>query len=563
MLYTADFETTTDPVDCRVWAYGICDIEDTDRFIYGNNIDDFMAWCRFEGNNRLYFHNLKFDGEFIISWLFDNGYRHITDDDKTESKTFTTLISDKGQFFTMKVYFEVKGHHTNYVEFYDSMKIIPFSVERVAKSFNLPIEKLEIDYKANRPIGYQLTPEEVKYLKHDCTIMALALRVLFSQSLDRMTQASNALKDFKETLPDWKFKQYFPTPDYDADIRQSYKGGFCYVNPIYKNKDIYSGIVLDVNSLYPSVMRNKLLPYGEGVHYEGRYRKQKGYPLFVQVLRCQFEIKPDHIPTIATKSGRVFLPTEYLTSSAGEDVLLVLTSVDLTLFFEHYDTFNIEWVDGWKFKATTGLFTPYIDKWTKVKIESKLAKNAGMYTLAKLMLNALYGKFALNPNVRSKIPFVLADGIVHYALGPQETREPLYIPIGTFITSWARDTTIRAAQAVYKRFIYADTDSLHLRGKRIPDGIEISDTEIGKWKHEFTFKKARFLRAKAYIEYGREPGDEKDKWKIVCAGMPARCHPHVKWNNFKLGSAYPGQLKTKHVKGGIVLLDGDFTLKQW
>lgn len=560
MLYTADFETTTDINDCRVWAYGICDIEEPERFIHGNNLDDFMAWCAYEGNNRLYFHNLKFDGEFILSWLFSNGFAHVKEDKDMIDKTFTTLISDKGQFFTIKVVFTKKGHHTTYVEFFDSMKILPFSVEKVAKGFNLPIEKLEIDYKLGRPVGHELTADEVKYLQNDCMIMAMALRVLFNQSLDRMTQASNALKDFKSTMPWWTFQKMFPAPDYDADIRMSYRGGFGYANPLYKAKNITGGIVLDVNSLYPSVMRNKILPYGEGIHYDGRYKPHKAYTLYVQVLRCQFVIKPNHIPTIATKSSNAYLPTEYLTNSKGEDVTLTLTSVDLQLFFEHYDVYNIEWIDGWKFKGTIGLFTPYIDKWTKVKIDSKLEGNKAMYTLAKLMLNALYGKFALSPNVRSKYP-VMINGVIRYVLGDPETREPLYIPVGTFITSWARDVTIRAAQAVYKRFLYADTDSLHLRGSRVPDGIEISDTELGKWKYEFKFKKARYLRAKAYMEYGRDPGEEKDYWKIVCAGMPARCHPFVKWSNFHIGSAYPGQLKTKHVPGGIVLLDGDFTLK--
>ena len=40
--FTADFETNVDELDCRVWAYAICEIGDSDNFIYGNNIDDFM-----------------------------------------------------------------------------------------------------------------------------------------------------------------------------------------------------------------------------------------------------------------------------------------------------------------------------------------------------------------------------------------------------------------------------------------------------------------------------------------------------------------------------------------
>ena len=104
MRFTADFETTTDPNDCRVWAYGICSIDDPDNiFLYGNNLDDFMNFCMDSDNYTLYFHNLKFDGEFIISWLFNHGYKHIVDKENREAHTFETLISDSGLFYSMTI----------------------------------------------------------------------------------------------------------------------------------------------------------------------------------------------------------------------------------------------------------------------------------------------------------------------------------------------------------------------------------------------------------------------------------------------------------------------------
>jgi hypothetical protein len=122
------------------------------------------------------------------------------------------------------------------------------------------------------------------------------------------------------------------------------------------------------------------------------------------MFTCQFELKPDHIPTVQLKNNLAFIPTEYLTTSGDEDVTMCMTSIDLELFFAHYDVYNIEYHSGWKFKSTIGLFTEYIDKWTVIKIQSKHDGNKAMYLLAKLMLNALYGKFALNPNVQSKFP---------------------------------------------------------------------------------------------------------------------------------------------------------------
>lgn len=553
-LFTADFETTTDPADCRVWAYGICEIGKPENFIYGNDIKDFIEWARKEKTATAYFHNLKFDGEFILCWLFENGFKHVLDRKELEANTFTTLISDKGQFYSMEICFKRSGRNKESLTIYDSLKILPFSVAAVAKGFNLPISKLEIDYNKTREKGHILTKEEVDYLRNDVEIMARALNVLFEQGLNKMTQGSNALHDYKSIVGKKNFQKWFPTPEYDADIRQSYKGGFTYLNPKFKEIDVESGIVLDVNSLYPSVMYYQPLPYGEGIFFKGKYKKDKIYNLYVQMLTCQFELKENYIPTIQLKNNLSFVPTQYLTSSDGEDVTLCLTNVDLELFLEHYNVYNITWHSGWKFKSTVGLFKDYIDKWNAVKMESTLNGNKAMRTLAKLMLNALYGKFALNPNVQSKNPWY-DNGVIKYKLGEMETREPIYIPVGTFITAWARYKTISSAQKVYDRFIYADTDSLHLVGTEIPDMLEIDPVKLGAWKHESTFERARFLRQKSYIE------EIDGVLNITCAGMPERCYQYVTWENFHTGMNYAGKLGMTHVNGGIVLKDIPFSIK--
>lgn len=556
MLYTADFETTTDPLDCRVWACGICTIDNNHKFFCGNSIEWFFQFAYNNPKSTFYFHNLKFDGEFIMCYLFEHGFKHIKDKKKLRTKTFTTLISDKGQHYCYEICFnsdETKDI-VRKVKIYDSLKILPFSVEEVAKGFNLPISKLEIDYHETREIGHILTKEEKDYLRNDVEIMSRALKLLFEQDLTQMTQGSNALHDYKKMVGKKNFGRWFPVPVYDYDIRQSYKGGFTYCDPRFQGKDIGKGIVLDVNSLYPSVMYYQPLPYGEGIFFEGKYKEDKLYNLYVQMITCQFELKENHIPTIQLKNNLSFMPTAYLTSSEDEEVTMCLTSVDLELFFEHYEVYNIVYHSGWKFKSTTGLFKDYIDKWNKIKMESTINGNKAMRTLAKLMLNALYGKFALNPNVQSKIPYY-DEGIIKYTLGEKETRKPIYIPVGTFITAWARYKTISSAQKVYDRFVYADTDSLHLIGTEIPNMLEIDPVKLGAWKHESTFTRARFIRQKTYIE------EIEGNLNITCAGMPSRCYENVSWDNFIPGSSFSGKFQFTHVKGGIVLKDIDFTIK--
>lgn len=569
MAFVADFETTVDPKDCRVWAYAICDIEAPDNVNIGINIESFMNWCNWKGNNdTVFFHNLKFDGGFIIDWLLKHDFKHIQDPEERDSKTFTTLISDKGLFYQIEVIFWKQGKKIKKITFQDSLKLLPMSVEQIAKAFKLEFSKLEIDYKAFRPKNHLLTKEEIDYIKNDVRIVAYALRYLFSEGMTKMTTASNALDEFKRVITPKNFERWFPVPYYDEDVRQSYKGGFTYLNPKYKEKDVGEGIVLDVNSLYPSVMYFEKLPYGEPIFYEGKYEHDDLYDIYIQMITCQFELKPNHIPTIQIKHSAFFSPTEYIESSEDLEVTMCLTSVDLELFLEHYNVYNLVYHSGWKFKSATGMFKGYIDKWSQNKIKAKEEGNGGLYTLSKLMLNSLYGKFATAPFVRSQIPYLDDNGVVKYTYSEYSEKDPIYVPMASFITSYARNKTIRSAQKVYDRFIYSDTDSIHLEGTELPKELDIHPTNLGAWDHETSFFRARFLRQKSYVEDLNPPETwsdpeayDKKKFKITCAGMPKACHKWVNFDNFRIGNSFSGKLQPKRVNGGVVLMDVDFTIK--
>lgn len=221
MILAADFETTTNKEDCRVWAWAVCEVGNPEYFQHGNTLDSFMKYMEESENSTFYFHNLKFDAEFILVWLFEHGYKHVVvkkdengkilpNSDREASKTFTTLISNMGQFYAMKIIFEKKGKKTKYVQIYDSLKILPFKVSEIAKAFGLPISKLKIDYKANREIGHELTREEIDYIRNDVDIVARALKVLFDQDLPKMTQGSNAMHDYKQTVGGRNFDAWFP-----------------------------------------------------------------------------------------------------------------------------------------------------------------------------------------------------------------------------------------------------------------------------------------------------------------------------------------------------------------
>ncbi len=558
--YTADFETTTDPKDCRVWAWGLFEIGSYGNFESGNTIDGFMSRLAELAKTEkptVYFHNLKFDGQFILYWLFVNGFTWVREKKERAKYSFMTLISSMGQFYAIDIYFGQRNKSWQRVRILDSLKILPLPVRELPKAFGLEIEKLEIEYNGPREYGHELTELELHYLRNDCEIVARSLKHMFDMGLDKMTLAGDALASYKEIVGKSAYSRWFPEPEYDADVRQAYKGGFVYANPLYAGKEIGRGIVLDVNSLYPWAYATQLLPYGEPKYFEGEYQQDSLYSLYVQMLRCSFRIKPGHIPTVQLKNSRGFLPTEYVTDSGGEESALCLTSVDLKLFLEHYDVYNLEYFSGWKWKASNQLFSAYAEKWFELKAQATKDGNAPLRFIAKRMLNSLYGRFAINPVTYSKEPYYQAStNTIQYENGPEEHRKPLYIPVGAFVTAWARDKTIRAAQSVYDRFLYADTDSLHLIGTEIPPELEIDNVKLGAWAHEATFDRAKFIRAKTYIE---EIGGEL---KITCAGMPKVLHKLVTFDNFKPGAVYGGKLLPKNVPGGVVLSETTFKIQR-
>lgn len=574
--FTADFETTTDIEDCRVWAYAICEIGNPDNFIYGNSIDDFIKWCSNKKDNyTIYFHNLKFDGEYIFYYLLSNGYTCIQSKKDRKEKTFTVLISDTGQFYSIEIYFEVTKKHCNKVTIYDSLKILNLSVDKIAKDFNLPIRKLDLDYKAKREVGHILTEHEIDYIRNDVEIMARALDIMFNEGLNKMTIGSDALTNYKNTLS--SFDSYFPVLPYEVDqeVRQSYKGGWTYLNPKYSEKHVKEGIVIDKNSMHPSHMYYDYLPFGTPIYFKDKYKKDIIYPLYIQILSCSFKLKEGKLPSIQLKNTVGFMPNEYVESSKGEIVTLTLTNIDLELFFMQYDVDNIVWQGGYKFKRLKGLFNKYIDYWTEKKTEAKKENNGALYKIAKLMLNSLYGKFGLNPNVRGKYPYLSDEGIVKYSLYPREIRNSIYCPVASFITAYSRYDIITNSQAIrdyslkkygVDYYIYSDTDSIHclkMSDEELSQFMDIDDYRLGAYKKESEFKEAIFIRQKCYIEKGYD-----DKLNATIAGLPKKLGKYLTLENFKKGFSVMAsdtekehKLMFKHVKGGVVLIDTDFTIK--
>lgn len=575
LKFSLDFETTTTPDDVRIWAWGSEEIGNPENFEYGTDMEGFIEYAK-KCNGDIYFHNLAFDGEFIVNYLLHNGYRFSRNN---EPHTFDGVISNMNQWYMLDITFGYTKKKRHFVRIYDSLKKLPFKVQQLSKAFGLSDMKGEIDYDKPRPIGYEPTFEELAYLKNDVSIVAQSLKVQFDNGFKKMTIGSDAMQEIKDIMGSGQFKNYFPvlSKELDDNIRLAYRGGWTWLNPAYADKDVGCGIVYDVNSLYPAQMRDRLLPVGMPYPFEGKYEEDKLYPLYIQHVKAMFELKEDHVPTIQVKNSKWFQPEEYLKSSDGLMIDLYMTNMDMELFLAHYDILEIEYCSGWKFQGRKNLFNQFIDK----NMLTKETSEGALRTLAKLILNNAYGKFATNPDITGKIPYLKEDGSTGYHAENgyyekdengvekwvldeelKEYKDPVYTAMGVFITSWGRYTTITAAQSVYpERFIYADTDSIHLVGTEEPPELDgqIHDSKIGLWKSEGEFRRARFLRAKTYIE---EKEGKNGEWEleVKCAGLPDKAKKEVTWENFHVGFKTDKKLLKRRFKGGVVLMPTEFTI---
>ena len=107
-------------------------------------------------------------------------------------------------------------------------------------------------------------------------------------------------------------------------------------------------------------------------------------------------------------------------------------------------------------------------------------------------------------------------------------------------------------------YIYSDTDSIKttLGVEELQQFCEIDDFKLGAWKNEGIATKGKFIRQKCYLE------EFEGKMQITCAGLPDNCYNQVTWENFKEGFTAHGKLTYKYVKGGVKLIETDFTIKE-
>lgn len=651
IVLVGDFETTVyeGQTFTEVWASALVQLGTEEVVIHHSIEETFNYLVNLNSSVLIYYHNLKFDGSFWLDYLllkqkFEHAYQQLNE----EGTSFSWLkekdmknhqlkysISDRGMWYS--IIFKERGH---IIEIRDSLKLLPFSVREIGNSFKTKHQKLDMEYKGFRYAGCEITDEEQKYIANDVLVVKEALEIMYQQNHNKLTIGACCLSEYKGTcFGEWDtmfpsltgFKldeQQFTYDNADSYIRKSYRGGWCYIVPQKANKLKYCGTTADVNSLYPSMMHSESgnkYPIGLPKFWKGDYIPDEAIgenKYFFVRIRTRFYIKENMLPFIQIKGSLMYNGTEALTTSDYYDkntqkyykyyydrygtmhdtrVTLTLTMTDYKLFIEHYNVSEFEILDGCYFMSAIGIFDTYIDKYKKIKLESKGA----LRTLAKLFLNNLYGKMASSTDSSFKVAYPKDDNSIGFLNVPENNKSAGYIAVGSAITSYARNFTIRAAQQNYygtdkRGFIYADTDSIHcdLQPEEIK-GIKVHDKDFCCWKLEASWDVGIFVRQKTYIEHVTAEDlnpIEHPYYNVKCAGMPQRCKELFltsmgeEWksdkekielgevrdyeqefiNNegnkrtltdFKIGLTVPSKLMPKRIQGGILLVDTTYQMR--
>lgn len=644
-IFSCDFETTVydGQTETEVWASACVELYTESVNIFHSISEQFEYFKQQNCNIIAYYHNLKFDGSFWLSFLlrdlqlqqaFNNYNTDGTlgewyNNKEMSNNSFKYTISELGQWYTITIKIN------NYIiELRDSLKLLPFSVKEIGKAFKTKHQKLEMNYTGYRYSGCIITEQEKEYIANDVLVVKEALEIMFEQGHNKLTIGACCLDEFKKTFHDKReYEALFPDltleeidsqlykyDNVDSYIRKSYRGGWCYLVKEKANKVKRDGTTADVNSLYPSMMSSESgneYPYSKPNFWKGNYIPNEAlqpHRYFFIRVKTRFYIKEGKLPFIQIKGNYLYKGTEALESSDYYDrveekyythykdihgnicdtrVEMTLTMTDYYLMLEHYEIVDFEILDGCYFRSAKGLFDEYINIYKKMKLEN----TGALRTLAKLFLNNLYGKMASSTDSSFKKAFVKDDGSIGFIGILAHDKKSGYIAIGSAITSYARNFTIRSAQQNYygkdkRGFIYADTDSIHcdLKPNEIK-GITVHDKNFCCWKLESCWDKAIFVRQKTYIEHVTHEDlqeVEQPYYNVKCAGMPSKCKDlfvksMIGYDNeetkdlseaekeflqtkrtledFKIGLRVPGKLLPKRIPGGVLLVDTSYEMR--
>lgn len=488
---------------------------------------------KLKSGSKVYVQDLDYYGRFIVDYIILRKWVYFNQEDlsKVDNGGYSTLINQNGAWYNITL--RINGK---------TIKIVDLS-----KKVPLSIEEMAVSYRADQ-VG-------VEGLEREAMIMYDVLNQHLELGYTSLTLSSDALNDYKKMIGYTRFKELYPVLDdnIDEEIRKSYGGAFT-----YKHKDESGpGFSIDINSMYSYILNTFPLPYGEPKVLTGDDIREIPLNRAAQFFKVKIVavIKEGGLPAIR---NNVFVNEEEQGWLEYIDETRVITMYDKLILEANYNIKEYKVIEQYVFKQTQGSFSGYINKHFNNKKKAKEENNKGLYTISKLLLNSLYGKFGQASTSVITRP-VLNGGKVEYISQSTEKTSTVYVPLASYVTSIGRWLITSAALLNYDRLLYIDTDSIHLEGsiEDLVTGafIKLDDEELGCYDIEYTFNEAKYLKQKFYALKG------DDDVKIAAAGLLRSAKSDIIYEQFNSDLVvHEGLKRIDTVPGGAKITLYDFSL---
>lgn len=491
--------------------------EDEDSYFYSidsflDRLDSLSEPKRKENGSRrvqniaTYIYNLAFEWSFILPILLRRGFKFKEKIDKEDEFVFNT-ISTKSCSSVWEVNLKF-SKRSGLVKLRDLAKIFGGGLGKVAKAFNLPTQKGEIDYRKNRLHNYQITEEE-KFYCFDDTRIIIDILLEMNRREDKdfwnsISMASYSMRKLikrgwpRKTKPYLEYRKEYPELGEDETnfLREGVEGGITYAPSLYQYKIINKRIIhIDAHQMHPSSAFLNLFPYGEGEFFIGE-------PPLGRICACRIRISYDDVilHSIIKLIGIPFI----------EDKEIVVWDFEIPTMYKCYVNLKIEYIEGYAYRMKPLKWRRYYEDNYSLRLEAKARGDAFFTLLYKLWNNSSYGKHLERPHNVVIENVIREDGIIDSVIGersPEDIKinaKYTYLPVGSAIPAYSRVNLIETAFKIDptgKKILYFDTDSIFFlednKTSKALESINMND-ELGGWAIEEYIDRAQFTAPKRY-----------------------------------------------------------------
>ncbi|OAX31150.1 hypothetical protein K503DRAFT_704144, partial [Rhizopogon vinicolor AM-OR11-026] len=465
----------------------------------------------------IYAHNLSmFDIIFLLKYIPDlrkDGFK-------------VNIIKKDNKFISIKIYNNTKNIS---VTFRDSYLLLPSSLSKLSAQFmvetpkgiepvfvgdpNSPYFMADLSHyskQIEKIEDFNIWQDKIKlYCETDCIALYQVLIKFRTLVFDKWSISI----DKYPTIPSLAFaiyrSGYMPENTIPLTngkvfnfIQESFTGGSTEMyKPYGKNLFCY-----DVNSLYPSVMKDNIFPTGNIIQFDGD----------ITLLSKEMYWFADSDVNTLKDLYQPYLQIHHKTNGGMRTVApngsfsMKINSVE---YFNSLKDYDILIKNGYVFNSTQ-IFKNYVEEMYSLRLE--YSKKDPMNYIAKLLMNSLYGRFAMKPVnnqyafcnwgefmklsekylINDYIQFNPNSLFVDYTDSSQlEKDHKVSIGISSAVTAYARILMSNFKNNPKYSLYYTDTDSIFV-DKKLEDAL-VGD-KLGQFKLECNIQEAVFLAPKIY-----------------------------------------------------------------